>query len=112
MEDERCTFWYGLCSFNLIPQEVFVLHSLHCQRHLYRCALCCETLPRTKKAKHEREAHNGKRCCSRAPSREPCEVCNFLGAALDFRLHVGKCLAKRRPRACALSPKKYIKLSL
>lgn len=72
----------------MVPEDVYQLHTVHCERFLFTCKMCGELLPKARKKEHEEEEHAA---CQ-------CEYCGETISADDLEKHKTRC--ELRPRTC------------
>ena len=83
-----CAYWYFIYSNREIPEDVLVLHEIHCQRYLYLCEPCKKVFPKTKKQSHDTEFH----------AKTKCSYCDQLFENMEMTLH--KSICNLRPKPC------------
>ena len=81
-----------VCDFcmRLVPEAVWEIHSVHCQRFLCLCEICAELVPRSRLKDHIVEDH----------PTQSCPHCSDLIPSDVFSSHLQRC--ELRPQPCSL----------
>ena len=57
-----CSYWYFLISHREIPEDVLILHEIHCERYLYLCVSCNKPIAKKEKLAHDKALHQTAKC--------------------------------------------------
>jgi hypothetical protein len=57
-----CPNWYILISEREIPKSSYELHTIHCERFLYKCKSCLKAVPKSQMEEHNTSLHKKSIC--------------------------------------------------
>lgn len=102
-----CLNWYILNSERDIPKSSYELHTIHCNRFLYKCKHCLKAVPKSQMDEHDTLLHKKSQCpycnsheeerllgihkavCSEKPT--PCIYCGALLRKSQLNYHETQC---------------------